>query len=192
MRITPLDIRKQPFRKTLMGFDKDEVNSFLEMVANEFEQIIKQNDGLTGKVKIVEERIDGYAKIERTLNETLLTAQRATDEARLNAQKEAELIIKDAQIRADKYEDQSRMKVNNLESDLHSLKTQRDSFLARFKSMLRDQLALVEVISGSLKDKDNGGQKAAGRNAIGQTEAARLESVIEDETMDEVPPEPVV
>ncbi len=192
MRITPLDIRKQPFRKTVMGFDKDEVNSFLEMVANEFEQIIKQNDGLTAKVKIVEERIDGYAKIERTLNETLLTAQRATDEARLNAQKEAELIIKDAQIRADKYEDQSRMKVNNLESDLYSLKTQRDSFLARFKSMLRDQLALVEVISGSLKDKDNGGKKAAGRNAIGQTEAARVESVIEDETMDEVPPEPVV
>ncbi len=192
MRITPLDIRKQPFRKTLMGFDKDEVNSFLEMVANEFEQIIKQNDGLTGKVKIVEERIDGYAKIERTLNETLLTAQRATDDARLNAQKEAELIIKDAQIRADKYEDQSRMKVNNLESDLHSLKTQRDSFLTRFKSMLRDQLALVEVISGSLKDKDNGRQKAAGRNAFGKSDAARLERVIEDETMDEVPPEPVV
>ncbi len=189
MRITPLDIRKQPFRKTMMGFDKDEVNSFLEMVANEFEQTIRQNDELATKVKTLEARIEEYEKIERTLNETLLTAQRATDEARLNAQKEAELILKDAQIRADKYEDQSRMRVNQLESELHSLKTQRDSFLARFKSMLRDQLALLEVISGSLKDKENGGSGGYGKDS---GDEARVDSVMEDETMDEVPPEPVV
>lgn len=192
MRITPLDIRKQPFRKTVMGFDKDEVNSFLEMVANEFEPIIKQNDELTTTVKLLQERIDEYAKIEKTLNETLLTAQRVTDEARLNAQKEAELILKDAQIRADRYEDQSRMKVNNLESDLISLKTQRDSFLTRFKSMLRDQLALVEVISGSLKDKKNSDKKNAEKEAINKTRTTRVEKVLEEETMDEVPPEPVV
>ncbi len=192
MRITPLDIRKQPFRKTVMGFDKDEVNSFLEMVASEFEQIIRQNDELTTKVKLLQERIDEYAKIEKTLNETLLTAQKATDEARLNAQKEAELILKDAQIRADKYEDQSRMKVNNLESDLMSLKTQRDSFLTRFKSMLRDQLALVEVISGSLKDKENSDKKNTGNRAAEKAGTARVEKVLEEETMDEVPPEPVV
>ena len=187
MRITPLDIRKQPFRKTMMGFDKDEVNSFLEMVASEFEQIIRQNDELSTKVKTLEASIDSYTKIEKTLNETLLTAQRATDEARLNAQKEAELILKDAQIRADKYEDQSRMKVNHLESDMNSLKTQRDSFLVRFKSMLRDQLALLEVVSGSLKDKDD--TKSKSQTLTARTRMARI---IEDETMDEVPPEPVV
>ena len=64
MRITPLDIRKQPFRKTVMGFDRDEVNSFLEMVANEFEQIIKQNDEQATNVKLLQERIDSYEKIE--------------------------------------------------------------------------------------------------------------------------------
>jgi cell division initiation protein len=189
MRITPLDIRKQPFRKTVMGFDKDEVNSFLEMVAGEFEQIIRQNDDLATKVKILEARIDEYVKIEKTLNETLLTAQRATDEARLNAQKEAELILKDAQIRADKYEDQSRMKVNQLESDLLSLRTQRDSFLARFKSMLRDQLALLEVISGSLKEKADQGRT---KETTHQHAQVRAERAVEDETMDEVPPAPVV
>ncbi|MBN1983930.1 MAG: DivIVA domain-containing protein, partial [Chitinivibrionales bacterium] len=88
MRITPLDIRKQPFRKQIMGFDRDEVNSFLEMVANEFEQMIRQNDELSTNAKLLHERLDNFEKIEKTLNETLLSAQRISDEARLNAQKE--------------------------------------------------------------------------------------------------------
>ena len=192
MRITPLDIRKQPFRKTVMGFDRDEVNSFLEMVASEFEQINKQNDELATKVKLLQERIDTYEKIEKTLNETLITAQRATDEAKLNAQKEAELIIKDAQIRASKYEDRSRQKVNELESELMSLRTQRDSFLARFKSMLRDQLALLDVISGSIKDKDGSGKSIIKKDTSTPSHIDQDESVLEDETMDEVPPQPVV
>jgi len=179
----------------MMGFDRDEVNSFLEMVANEFEQIIKQYDELSAKVKLLQERIDGYEKIEKILNETLITAQRATDEAKLNAQKEAELILKDAQFRAGKYEDQSRQNVYKLESDLMSLKTQRDGFLARFKSMLRDQLALVDVISESIKDKEGGEIGSRGKTAPKAARAAfmmRNSALEEDETMDEVPPQPVV
>ncbi len=184
MRITPLDIRKQPFKKVLRGFDKDAVNSFLEMVANEYEKIIKQNDEFATKVKVLQGRIEEYEKIERTLSETLLTAQRATDEARLNAQKEAELIIKDAQIRSDKYEDQSRQNVNRLEGELNSLKIQRDSFLARFQSMLRDQLSLVEIISDSIKDE---------KSSVKTTKPAfAKKSFHPTETMDEVPPQPLV
>lgn len=85
MRITPLDIRKQPFRRTLRGFDPDAVNSFLEMVASEYETIIKQNNEFATQIKSLEQRLDSYIKIERVLNETLLTAQKATDEARVNA-----------------------------------------------------------------------------------------------------------
>jgi len=99
MRITPLDIRKQPFRKVWNGFDVEAVNSFLEMVASEYESIIRQNSEYATHIKNLEERLEGYTKIERVLNETLLTAQRATDEARVNAQKEAELILKDANLR---------------------------------------------------------------------------------------------
>jgi cell division initiation protein len=191
MRISPLDIRKQPFRKTLRGFDKDAVNSFLEMVATEFEKMIKQNDELATKVKVLQARVDEFEKIEKTLNETLLTAQRATDEARVNAQKEAELIIKDAQIRADKYEDASRRNVSKLESELISLKIQRDSFLARFKSMLRDQLSLVDVICESIEDEKKGGTDSKkGKNPPEDTPGKK--EYHEDETMDEVPPQPVV
>jgi cell division initiation protein len=173
MRITPLDIRKQPFRKTVMGFDPDEVNSFLEMVASEFEAIIRRSDETATQLKNLESRLEGYTKIEKTLNETLLSAQRATDEARVNAQKEAEMIIKDAQIRAGRYEDEAHRRVHDLESQLVGLKTQRDSFLARFKSLLRTQLDLLEIISDDLKENP-------------QTDMLRTKEV---ETMAEVPPE---
>jgi cell division initiation protein len=178
MRITPLDIRKQPFRKTMRGFDPDEVNSFLEMVASEFESIIKQDNEVQSQVKNLEQKLDHYMKIEKTLNDTLLTAQKATDEARLNAQKEAELILKDAQIRAGRYEDDTRRRVHELESELVSLKNQRDSFLARFRSMLKTQLELLAVISDDLK----GGPRHSLKSSI--------ETIDEEETMDEIPSQP--
>jgi cell division initiation protein len=177
MRITPLDIRKQPFRKTIRGFDPDEVNSFLEMVASEFEFIIKQDSEFSSQVKNLEQRLEQYVTIEKTLNDTLLTAQKATDEARLNAQKEAELIIKDAQIRAGRYEDESRRRVHELESELVTLKTQRDSFLARFRAMLKTQLELLSVISDDLKSGSS-------------SEKSSIETIEEQETIEEIPSQP--
>lgn len=172
MRITPLEIRKQPFRKAIRGFDPDQVNGFLVQIAEEFEKIIRQNNELSTALKQCEAQLEHYQKIEKTLNETLLTAQKATDDARLNAQKEAELIIKDAQIRAERYEKESRDRVYSLEGDLSSLKAQRDSFLTRFRSMLRDQLALLDVISGTLKDVGSGPQnREKGFHSAGETMA---------------------
>jgi cell division initiation protein len=178
MRITPLDIRKQPFRKTMWGVDPDEVNSFLEMVASEFEAIIKLDNDLQAQVKNLETKLEHFVKIEKTLNDTLLTAQRATDETRTNAQKEAELILKDAQIRAGRYEDDSRRRVHELESEIVSLKNQRDSFLARFRSMLKTQIELLAVISDDLRSGPRTDFKSS------------IESINEDETTDDIPPQP--
>jgi cell division initiation protein len=159
MRITPLDIRKQPFRRAMRGFDTDAVNSFLEMVANEFEGLIQQNNVFAASVKHLEEKCEGYAKIERTLNETLLTAQKLADDSRANAQKEADLIIREATARAGQEENEIRRRIMKLENDLSSLKNQRDTFLERFKGLLTTQLNLLGTISGDLHqdiDKKNG------------------------------------
>ena len=173
MRITPLDIRKHPFRKkTFKGFDPDQVNSFLNMVADEVETLIRTNNELSTQLKSLEQKVEHYTRIEKTLNETLLTAQRATDEARVNAQKEAELILKDAQLRAGRHEDDVRRRVDAMESDLVALRNQRDSFLARFKAMLRTQLDLLTAIGDDLAETDDATQR--------------------NETLAEVPTEPEV
>jgi len=160
MRITPLDIRKQPFPRVFRGCDSHAVYSFLELVAGEYEVLIRQNNEFATQIKCLEEQLGKYTGIERVLNDTLMSAQRSSDEARVNAQKEAELIIKDAQIRADRYEGEARQRVNALESEIISIRNQRDSFLARFKSMLSTQLNLLEVISGDLRSDDKSEQAA--------------------------------
>jgi cell division initiation protein len=161
MRITPLDIRKQPFPRVFRGCDSHAVYSFLELVAGEYEVLIRQNNEFATQIKCLEEQLGKYTGIERVLNETLMSAQRSSDEARVNAQKEAELIIKDAQIRADRYESEARQRVNSLSSEIISIRNQRDSFLARFKAMLSTQLNLLEVISGDLRNDDQGEQETA-------------------------------
>jgi len=177
MHITPLDIRKQPFRRKLWGCDPDEVSSFLKLVASEYEEIIHQNNEYGTQIKLLEMKLDHFVKMEHVLNETLITAQKATDESRVNAQKESELIIKDAMIRADRYEDEVRTRSHNLEGEIVTLRNQRDSFLARFRAMLITQLNLLEVIGGDLR----------------QNQEKRTHSMMEfsdEETLAEVPPQP--
>lgn len=161
MRITPLDIRKQPFKRAFHGFDPDAVNSFLEHVAGEYQVILQQNDAYATQVKSLEQQLEKFRKIEQLLNETLLTAQQTTDQARVNAHKEADLILDDARIRAAREVDESRNRVNKLESELVSIRNQRDSFLSRFKAMLKTQLDLLEVISDDLRSDDAPEQQEA-------------------------------
>ena len=153
MQITPLEIRKFNFRKkTFNGIDPDHLNSFLEQIAAQVETQSRENTILATRIKEMEKQLDHYQKIDQTLNETLLTAQRATDEARANAQKEAELIIKDAQVRADRYESESRERVHRLESEVRALAAQKESFISRFRSFLGDQLKYLDVMAKNLDD----------------------------------------
>ena len=203
MRITPLDIRKQPFPRAFRGFEPDAVNSFLEHVAGEYEVLIRQNNEFATQIKSLEQQLERYTGIERVLNETLMTAQRSSDEARINAQKEAELIIKDAQVRADRYEDEARQRVNQLESEIVSIRNQRDSFLARFKAMLSTQLNLLEVISGDLRSDDRPEpapqQPQPQQNQQRQFQPPQRGVIMkggfpadDDTTIDDVPPQPVI
>jgi len=153
MQITPLEIRKFNFRKkSFGGFDPEHVNSVLELIASQVETQSRENTILSTKNKEMEKQLEHYQKIDQTLNETMLTAQRATDDARANAQKEAELIIKDAQVRADRYENESRERVHRLESEIRALVAQKDSFVARFRSFLGDQFNYLDVMAKNLDD----------------------------------------
>ena len=153
MQITPLEIRKFNFRKkTFHGIDPDHLNSFLEQIAAQVESQSRENMVLSSKIKEMANQLVHYQRIEQTLNETLLTAQRATDEARANAQKEAELIIKDAQVRADRYESESRERVHRLESEVLALVAQKESFISRFRSFLTDQIKYLDVMAKNLDD----------------------------------------
>jgi len=193
MGLTALDIKKQPFKRIFRGFDPTAVVSFLDHVANEFQTIIQQNDAYATKVKCLEEQLLKYKDIELLLSDTLMTAQKTTDEARVNAQKEADWILKDAQTRASRFEDEARNRVSKLDNELISIRNQRDSFLARFKSILKTQLDLLEVISGDLRGDDRQEQAAPQppRQQQIRTQPQRS-AAADDDMIEDVPPQPVI
>src|SRR4030065_726996 len=115
MKLTALDIKKQEFSKAFRGFDKLVVSAFLEIVAEEFEQLLGINNGLQEKIKELENSLENYKKMEETWQNTLVTVQKSLDEAKLAAQKEGEQILQDAN-------DQKAEILKQAETEVYTLK----------------------------------------------------------------------
>ena len=143
MKITPLDIRKQEFKINFKGYDRNEVNVFLEMIAKEMEDLIKENTIYMEQLRDLDSKIEDYRRMEKTLQNTLTSAQKTTDELRRNAEKESELILRNGRIQADHILEEARAKAHKFQSQITSLKSQRDTFVAQFKGLVEAQLQVL-------------------------------------------------
>ena len=85
MRITPVDIRQQQFNTRFRGFDQQEVDAFLEDVAEDYEAMLKENGILKEQLTALEERSRGLSDRERALQDTLLIAQQMSEQIKENA-----------------------------------------------------------------------------------------------------------
>ena len=102
MRLSPLDIQSQQFRVKMRGYETREVENFLEMVAAEFEELIRENGKLKEKLARLTNQLDELRQREQTLKETMITAQKVTGDMKMAARKEAELIISEAELKAER------------------------------------------------------------------------------------------
>jgi cell division initiation protein len=139
MKITSLDIRKQSFKKAIRGIDAEEVQAFLEMIAEEFERLNRENLEFKERERTLETEVKRYRDIENTLQETLRTAQKAADDVNENAKKEAQLIIKEADIRGNRAIEKSRNHVQMIRNEIVELKNQRDQFATRLQVLVQTQ-----------------------------------------------------
>jgi cell division initiation protein len=144
MRITPLDIRKQEFRKTMRGLDADEVYAFLTTVAEEYEAVLSNNKNLRERIVDLEGRLQEYKKIETNLRNTLLTAERVTNETKENARREASLIVREAEVEAEKAAEAIRAHTQELRREVLELKRQKDNYLTRFKTLLESHHRVLD------------------------------------------------
>ncbi len=160
MRLSPLDIRNQQFSRSFRGFNPDAVNSFRNLLASELEELIRQNGEYAARVKRLEERLENYAKIERSINETLLLAQRTAEEVRENARKEADLIVREAALRAEQEAAEIRENIRKIRTEQATLQIRRDDFFARFKGLLTTQLSLLSALAEDTRDQIDGGDIA--------------------------------
>lgn len=169
MNITPLDIRKQEFRKVFRGYDPAEVEAFLDMVADAFEKVSRDTITLQERVEALDTEIGRFRNLERTLQETLIAAQQAAEDTRENAKKEGDLIVKEAEIVAERAIEQARGQVSRIKAEIASLKTQRDTFLARFKGLLEGQAEFLKDLRFDEPRESRGERSAAASEREGET-----------------------
>ncbi|MGQ9465363.1 MAG: DivIVA domain-containing protein [bacterium] len=144
MAITPLEIRKQEFRKSLRGYDPHEVRSFLEMVSNELENLMRENAGLSEKVKDLDAKIEDYRRMEKILQDTLTTTQRATEELREGAKKEAETIIANARVEAQRFLREAQTELARVKEETKMIEHQKLLLVSEFRGLLESYLRLLE------------------------------------------------
>jgi cell division initiation protein len=144
MRITPLDIQQKQFPMKLRGFDVEEVYAFLEVVREEMEDLLRENASLKESVQRLENQIKEHKDMETTLRETLLTAQQMVEDYKTNARKEAELIIKESEVRAEAVIKQAQEKVIKIHEDIVDLKGIRRHFKEELKRMVENHLKMLE------------------------------------------------
>lgn len=154
MRITPLDVRKQEFRKAVRGFDCDEVKAFLTTLADEYEAVLVDNKQIRERVMAQEEKITEYKAMERTLRDTLMTAERLMQETRENANREGDLIIQEAQINARKILEECRLRTEELRREIMGLRKEKETYLGRFKGLAEAQIQFIESHQHDFEDLD--------------------------------------
>jgi cell division initiation protein len=136
MRVTPLDIRKQEFKKVMRGLDSEEVYAFLNTIADEYEAVLSDNKNLRERLVALEERLNEFKAIETNLRNTLLTAEKLTQEAKENARREASLMIREAEMEAEKASETIRAHTSQLRREILELKKNKDGYIGRLKSLL--------------------------------------------------------
>ncbi len=145
MRITPIDIQNKEFEKTFRGYKQIEVDEFLEQVAKDFEQVIKDKMALENKMQMTEERLAQYQKLETTLHNSIIVAQETAEDIKRNASKEAELIRREADKEAQRTIEESRYKASRILAEHEEIYKQAQIFKLRFRSFIEAQLASMEL-----------------------------------------------
>ncbi len=146
MKLTPLDIKKQEFKRNFRGYDNIEVDAFLETVADEFEALIRERNRMSDEVLKLKTQLKDYQEVERTFKESLMKAQQTLDDSRDNARHEAELIIREAELKAEKILESTKIQLAEMKNELMLIKSQKDSFAKRLKHLLESQLELIGVL----------------------------------------------
>jgi cell division initiation protein len=150
MRITPLDIQQKQFPMKLRGFDVEEVYAFLEVIREEMEDLLRENANLKESIQRLDNQMKGYRDMETTLRETLLTAQQMVEDYKMNARKEAELVVREAELRSDTLLKEAQEKVIKIHEDIVDLKGIRRHFKEEVKRLVESHLRMLEF------DKERG------------------------------------
>jgi len=158
MKITALDIRQKQFRSAMRGHDRKEVEAFLDLLASEFEEVVKENITFKEELRRAQQQVDEHHEREKTLQETMVTAQRISEDIKAAAKKEGELVLAGAELQAERIIADANRKLVQIVDDINELKRQRVQFESQVKSVIDAHSKLLETFRStpmSVKIEEN-------------------------------------
>jgi cell division initiation protein len=157
MKITPRDIHNQEFKRSLRGYDMDEVDAFLQQIADELETLISDNGRLKDQVKELTLRLEEYKKKDELLEKTLLAAQQATDQMKEASRKEVEAASTAARAEAAKIIEDARAELMSTGQRVRDMKRYHYDFIIQYKALLdRHYRLLSEMVSEAKAEREKG------------------------------------
>jgi DivIVA domain-containing protein len=143
--LTPLDVRRYDFGRTLRGYDPERVEQFRHQVAEELERLTRQTQVLEAKAKGFHEQLRAFRERDKALNDALVSAQQLRGEIREQSEREAQLILREARGEAEKILEGSRNQIRHLHDHIAELERARRTFLAQLRVMVERQLGDISA-----------------------------------------------
>jgi len=147
LRITPLDIRNHDFPRRLSGYDREEVDTFLRMLSEDYEAALRESQGLRERVNQLELRVQELTDIEKLLQDTLTTAQQLSDDLKQTAMREAEVMVSEAEVKGEKVLDAAHRRAARLAEDIREMKQLRVRLAASIRATIENHLGLLDSLA---------------------------------------------
>ena len=146
MALTPLDIQNKSFPVKMRGYEKDEVDDFLDLIVRDYEDAVQKNRELEKALKHAEEKLEYFNELKDALNQSIIVAQDTADKVKTSASKESEVIVTSAQNKADEM-------VAKAEKRAHQLMTTAEEKAKEILTEATNNARQLAVETNDLKKK---------------------------------------
>lgn len=155
MKIGPVDIRNHTFPVKMRGLDEGQVRAFLDLIADRLEELLEENRNAEDSIIALRAQLEEYRGLEKSLRDSMLSAERVTEERLAHAEREARLIVKNAEVHVDRMLADANERAASARAELEDLRRQRVSYVERFRALLRSQSRILEA---SMEDFGGAGE----------------------------------
>lgn len=142
--LTPLDIQNKKFTSSAMGYKKNEVDEFLELVLRDYESMYKSNIDLNDKINMLNNALEHYKNIEETMQNALIVAQSASEDVRKNSEEKARITIENAERQAKEIVENAMRTASEAAKESENIKRSTELFKARMIGMMTSQIEALK------------------------------------------------
>lgn len=142
--ITPIEIQNKVFKSGGLGYDKKDVDSFMEEILDNYEALYRERMEMNDRINVLNEGLQYYKTIEKTLQKALVLAERTAEETKGTAMKNALLIEQEAVSKANVILEDAKRELDYIRKQTVELVRQYDMYKAKFKSLVNSQTELLD------------------------------------------------